>query len=483
MKQRRLKTLQSGVLAGVMGFCLLARPGIAMADAWERTDGAYRTTDGTPIPGVLSRGIDTSYWNQNIDWNQVKNDDVDFVMLATRFRGQPDPYFLINAENAHAAGLKVGAYLYSYATSVEMAEQEADFVLNLIKDFPISYPVAFDAEDAGTLGTLPPAQVSEVINAFCKKIEDAGYYPMVYANEYWLENKIDLSSIHYDIWVARYNTMYTYDRPTMWQATNTGSVNGVNGNVDIDFLFTDYSSIIPADTWRTIAGNTYYYKDYRMQKSDWIHDGSGWFYMGDQGTAMKGWMSMPEGWYYLDEPDGRMATGWRDLGGSWYYLKESGRMATGWRQIESAWYYLDADGRMQTGWQDIGGARYYLNSSGVMATGWQNQDGAWYYLDGSGAMTTGWQNVGGAWYYLDSSGVMQTGWQNVDGTWYYLDGSGAMLTGWLEIGGALYYLDNSGALAVNTVLDYNGVKYQSDGNGVCTPVLEEGVTMIPQGGF
>lgn len=473
MKKRTIRALQKSMLAGIMGFGLLAHPETVLADAWERTGENYVMADGTVIPGVLSRGIDTSYWNQSVDWNLVKGDDVDFVMLATRFRGAVDPYFLINAENAHAAGLKVGAYLYSYASSVEMAEQEADFVLNLIKDFPISYPVAFDAEDMATLGTLSPTQVSEVINAFCRKIEAAGYYPMVYANEYWLQNKIDLSAIHYDIWVARYNTMYTYDRPSMWQATNTGSVNGVNGNVDINFLFTDYSSIIPADTWRTIAGNTYFYKDHRMQKSNWIHDGSGWFYMGDQGTAVKGWMSMPEGWYYLDEPDGRMATGWRSLDGSWYYLKESGRMATGWRQVAGVWYYMNPDGQMLTGWQEIGGARYYLDGSGAMQTGWQNQNGAWYYLDGSGAMAAGWQNVDGTWYYLDETGVMVTGWQNIGGTWYYLDGSGAMLTGWLEIGGTLYYLDGSGALAVNAVLEYNGVKYQSDASGACTPMAEE----------
>lgn len=95
----------------------------------------------------------------------------------------------MNAANASQAGLRLGAYIYSYATSVEMAQQEADFVLNLIKDYPISFPVVFDAEDANTLGTLTQSQVSDVINAFCKRIQDAGYYPMVYANEYWIANK------------------------------------------------------------------------------------------------------------------------------------------------------------------------------------------------------------------------------------------------------------------------------------------------------
>ncbi len=507
MKTNTFLTMQKRLAACVLGVSLCAGPmaGTAAAAetaaAWKRDGDVYQTADGTAIEGVLSRGIDTSYWNQEIDWEQVKADDVDFVMLATRFRGAPDPYFLANAPKAHEAGLKLGAYIYSYATSVEMAQQEADFVLDLIKDYPISYPVAFDAEDNNTLGTLPPDQVSQVINAFCKRIEDAGYYPMVYANEYWLKNKIDLSLLDYDIWVARYNAMYTFENPSMWQATNTGSVNGIKGNVDINFLFTDYGSIIPSDRWRTIGGNTYYYQNHQMQKSDWIHDGTGWFYLDDQGGAVKGWMVRPEGSYYLDEADGRMATGWKELGGSWYYLKDSGLMATGWQQADGAWYYLDQSGRMETGWQEINGSRYHLADSGAMSVGWKELDGAWYYLKPSGAMAAGWQQVNGSWYYLEPSGVMATGWKEFDGAWYYLepsgamavgwkelDGawyyfleSGAMATGWQEIGGVRYYMEASGKMAANTVLEDNGVRYQADGNGACTPVVEEEVSLVPPG--
>ncbi len=494
MKKQISKIIAKSLLACSFSLYAMAWPlaSAAYADAWEWAGDAYQMPDGAVISGAISRGIDVSYWKQEIDWNQVKEDDVDFVMLGTRFRGEVDPYFRINAQKAHEAGIKLGAYIYSYATSVEMAEQEADFVLDLIKDYPISYPVAFDAEDMNTLGTLTPSQVSQVINAFCKKIEDAGYHPMVYANEYWLNNKIDCSMIDYDIWVARYNVMYTYDRPSMWQATNTGSVNGVNGNVDINFLFTDYASILPANRWRTIGGNTYYYQNHRMQKSDWIHDGTGWFYMDDQGSAVKGWMVMPEGSYYLDEGTGRMATGWQALNGNWYYLKDSGLMATGWRQVDGSWYYMNPDGKMQTGWLEVDGVRYHLADSGSMSVGWQQLDGSryyfqtngamavgwvnpgdfWYYMDQQGRMQTGWQNVNGTWYYLNDSGAMQTGWQNVNGTWYYLNDSGAMQTGWQNINGALYYLDSSGSMAANTDLEYNGEKYHADGNGVCSPVLE-----------
>ena len=268
--------------------------------------------------------------------------------------------------------MELGAYIYSYATSVEMAEQEADFILDLVKDYPISYPIAFDAEDAGTLGTLPPDQISAIINAFCRKIEAAGYYPMVYANEYWLNNKIDKSTLDYDVWVARYNVMYTYDSPAIWQATNTGSVNGIAGNVDIDFQFKDYASVIPANTWREIAGKRYYYQNYAMQKNSWINDGNGWYYMNESGNPSTGWKNLEDGVYYLAQ-DGRMQTGWQELDGSGYYFKDSGRMALNWQQVDGIWYYLGTDGKRRAGWQDIDGGRYYLGTDGRMAV-WLAED-------------------------------------------------------------------------------------------------------------
>ena len=377
----------SGLLVlGIALSSVLFSPVTVKAQDWENLDGKYRMPDGTPIEGAVARGIDVSYWKQEVDWEQVADSDVDFAMLGTRFRGEVDPYFPVNAQKAREAGLEVGAYIYSYATTVEMAEQEADIVLDLVKDFEISFPIAFDVEDNATLGTLTPQQVSESINAFCGKFEEAGYYPMLYANEYWLNNKIDLSMVSYDLWVARYNTMYTVQNPSMWQATNTGAISGVNGSVDINFLFTDYSFIIPANTWRVIAGNRYYYQNHKMQKESWIHDGI-----------------------------------------NWYYMSAAGNPETGWKQINGVWYYLDLFGAMQTGWQQINGLWYYLDLSGAMQTGWQQVNGLWYYLDSSGAMQTGWQQINGVWYYLDSSGAMQTDWQQIDGQIYYFDPAGGQM--------------------------------------------------------
>ncbi|RGZ01851.1 GH25 family lysozyme [Clostridium sp. AM58-1XD] len=453
-----VRRIAACALAGLIGISACAFPATAYAQEWEKVGGSYQMADGTVISRAIARGIDVSHWQQEIDWKRVAADDVSFVMLGTRYKGDVDPRFRNNAEAAHREGIKLGAYIYSYATSVEMAEAEADFILNLIKDYPISYPVAFDAEDAGTLGTLSPSQVSEVINAFCRKIEAAGYHPMVYANEYWLKNKIDLSAIDYDIWVARYNIMHTFGDPSMWQATSTGSIEGINGNVDIDFLYKDFSEVIPADTWRTIGKSTYYYKDYQMQKSAWIDDGDGWYYMNAEGNPSRGWTTFPEGTYYLDENSGKMATGWKQFDGSWYYFKPSGAMATGWRDVDNAWYYLDGEGRMQTGWKEIQGETYYLEPSGTMASGWKELDGSRYYFKPSGAMATGWRDVDNTWYYLDREGRMQTGWQDINGTWYYMNADGKMQTGWQDIGGSRYYLGTSGAMAAGWQ-EIDGKKY------------------------
>ena len=329
--------------------------------------GVYRVTENEGI-GAIARGVDVSYWQQNVNWSQVASDNVQFAMLATRFRGNVDPFFAMNAANASQAGLRLGAYIYSYATSVEMAQQEADFVLNLIKDYPISFPVVFDAEDANTLGTLTQSQVSDVINAFCKRIQDAGYYPMVYANEYWIANKIDMSKISYDIWVAKYQQKYTYSKTSMWQASNTGSVKGVNGNVDIDYLYKDYTQIIPGNTWRTIAGNRYYYQNHVMQKAAWINDGQNWYYMNAAGNPSTGWLELSGKKYYL-EADGHMITGWKTLDGGWRYFDASGEQATGWRAVDGSWYFMADNGLMQTGWLDLGGKKYYLDASGAMYAG------------------------------------------------------------------------------------------------------------------
>ena len=465
----------------------------ANPNAWKKVNGVYQMPDGSAINNVLFRGIDVSRWQGDINWSQVAADDVSFVMLGTRSKGAVDPYFHRNIQQASAAGVKVGVYIYSLAMTPEMAVEEANFVLNLIHDYPVSYPVAFDMEDS-TQGTLSKDELAAIANAFCGRISEAGYYPVIYANDNWLANKLDMSKMNYPVWVARYSAKPAYQNPVMWQATSTGAVNGISGNVDIDFQFKDFTSVIPANTWRTINGQTYYYQNYAKQKNNWIQDDGAWYYMNGDGLVSKGWLNQSGKSYYLDDSTGKMITGWKSDSGKWYYFGSSGALSKGWINDNGTWYYSNQDGVMQTGWLDDGGRRYFLEGNGAMAKGWTSQNGKWYYLDSSGALSKGWINDNGTWYYSSQEGVMQTGWLDDGGERYYLKGSGAMATGWREMDGAWYYFESSGRMAkgvidvgglhyymepstgrmaAGTTVDIGGVAYNTDASGVLSQVVQE----------
>lgn len=454
----------------------------ANANAWKKVNGTYQMPDGSAIQNVLHRGIDVSRWQEEINWSQVAKDDISFVMLGTRSKGAVDPYFHKNIQNAAANGIKVGVYIYSLATTTDMAVQEADFVLNLINDYPISYPVAFDMEDS-TQGNLSKSELAAIANAFCKRISQAGYYPIIYANENWLKNKLDMSQMNYPVWVARYSARPTYQNPVMWQATSSGSVNGIKTRVDIDFQFKDFSSVIPADTWRTINGKSYYYANYQKQKNAWAKDEDDWYYMDKDGLASTGWITVAGASYYLDTTTGKMKTGWQAENGKWYYLGSSGAAKKGWINDNGTWYYTGNDGVMQTGWIEVSGKRYYLENSGKMLTGWTSQNGKWYYLGSSGDMLKGWINDNGTWYYAGSDGVMQTGWLTEAGSKYYLKGSGAMATGWRQLDGAWYYFNGDGRMATG-MIDAGGIHYYldpSDGRMVAGRSIEINGTVYQAG--
>lgn len=359
------------LIAALLSVSLAAVPVTAFAaEKLSRVSpGVYNLfEEGETVRGVIRRGVDVSHWQGEIDWKKAKADDVDFVFLGTRYQNKLDPMFEQNAKDADAAGIKLGAYIYSYATSVEMAEKEADFVLDIIKDYPISYPIAFDAENAETLGRLPKEEITKCVNAFMKKISDAGYYPILYANDNWLANKLDMNALSkYPVWVAAYERLYKYKNPVMWQGTESGTIDGIPGGVDIDLMFREIGDKTPADTWRQIGGVWYYYKNYRMQKGTLINDGSNSYYMNDDGTVYTGWRTMDGKKYYFDgEASGIMRHGWREISGKWYFFDSTGALSTGWISDGGNWYYANKDGVMQTGKHTIDGQEYEFTASGTL---------------------------------------------------------------------------------------------------------------------
>lgn len=523
--RRKGKQLTAAALSLICFFSLcLSSYGAGNAKLSRQSGGTYRLFDGSStIDGVLHRGVDVSHWQGDIDWDKARADDVDFVMLGTRYKGDTDPKFRENAEQAVKSGVKIGAYIYSYATTPEEAEQEADFILKLIKDYPISYPIAFDAENEKTLGSLPKAQISAIVHAFCKKISDAGYYPILYANDYWIQNKLDMPSLsQYPVWVAAYERTPKYDRHVMWQGTDSGAVAGVQGNVDIDLQFVDFSDKIPPNSWKKFDGVWYYYENYRMQKNALIFDGKDSYYLQDDGTIYTGgfkevdgskryfepssgkmrlgWRQIDGKWYHFSEsgaleigwisdggkfyyaaPDGTMQTGWLDDSGSLYYLNLDGSMQTRWLMLEGNWYFLGDDGVTEKGWQTIDNLRYYFGPDGRMLTGWQKLDGKWYYLGQGGDSKSGWQKIDNSWYYFGSDGVMQNGWQQLGGNWYYLNGSGAMKTGWIQVNGSWYYLNKDGVLQTGWQTVNGSWYYLGSDGAMRTGVTDVGGTLYSLG--
>lgn len=322
-------------------------------------DGYYVNSNGQWLEGVISKGIDVSRYQGTIDWAAVKKDGIDFALI--RVSGNSsytlDSQFAANMVGAHNAGIKVGVYIYSYATTPAQAVNEANYVLSQIKHYNVSFPIAIDIEDS-VHKSKTPAELAAIANAFCSTIEAAGYYPIVYGSKTWFSNYIQTSAVNYDLWVAQYNSFCTYSKYDIWQASNTGSVQGINGNVDINYLYKDYSSIIVQNGWCQKNGSYYYYL---------------------KSAPVTGFQTIGGTRYYFDAT-GRMFTGWAFLNNTWYYFNEDGTMATGWIEYKNDWYYLNEDGTMAIGWITIPSGTYYLSpENGAMLTGWLNFGEDWFY--------------------------------------------------------------------------------------------------------
>ena len=187
-------------------------------------------------------GIDVSSYQGIIDWNKVKSSGYEFAMIRAGYGTMADRYFARNMDRSGAAGIKRGVYLYSYASNTDSAKAEAESVLMLLDSYGKKLPVAYDMESNGILDKLTNAQRSDNAIAFMDEIEAAGYYPLLYSNRYWLENKFDDRIDPYDKWVAVWGVQNpSYDgNMTMWQYSSSGDVGGIVGNVDLDIAYKDY---------------------------------------------------------------------------------------------------------------------------------------------------------------------------------------------------------------------------------------------------
>lgn len=203
---------------------------------------------------VSIKGIDVSSYQSDIDWKKVADDGVKFAFIRLGYRGYEsgeltlDNRFEDNIVGALSNGIRVGVYFVTQAVSVEEAREEAQFVLDAIAPYNVTWPVVLDLES--TSGAHPrtedllPSQRTNYVIEFCKAVEKKGYTTMLYSNIGWFINQLELERLdEYDKWFAQY-----FNRPffpyefQVWQYTSSGSVAGIKGNVDLNIAMYDYDA-------------------------------------------------------------------------------------------------------------------------------------------------------------------------------------------------------------------------------------------------
>ena len=194
----------------------------------------------------ILKGIDVSYAQGMIDWEKVKASGlVDFAILRAgygRETTQVDTQFERNYAACKQLGIPVGVYWYSYATTVDEAEQEAKVCLQTIQGKQFEYPVAFDIEEARCL-----PQADALSTTFCTALENAGYYTAIYTFKSALESNFSAAvKNRYDIFLSHIGVQQTDYAGSygLWQYSWTGCIPGISGDVDLDYAYKDYPTMI-----------------------------------------------------------------------------------------------------------------------------------------------------------------------------------------------------------------------------------------------
>lgn len=215
-----------------------ATPADYYDNGFFKFNGFYVNRIGVPIIGAAKRGIDVSFYQGDIDWNKVAQNDVSFafVRCGSYKAGQgPDSKFSYNMSEAKRVGIKRGIYIASIADTPEFAEMEAYYVLHCARETKPEYPLVIDIEGA-THASKSPEELRDIAEAFCRVIESAGYVPMVYSSYNWFTNKIADNTLNK--WVAQYGDACTYEKEKWyWQCTSHGYIPGIEGRVDINLEF------------------------------------------------------------------------------------------------------------------------------------------------------------------------------------------------------------------------------------------------------
>ena len=197
----------------------------------------------------MKKGIDLSCWQTNVDYKKLKEEGIEFAIIRCGYgkdavdeKGKPqkDSMFETHYKGCKEAGIKVGAYHYSYCSKVENAILEAQNCLSFIKGKEFDLPIYYDLENSRTK-VLGIDQITQIALIFCRELRNNGYRTGVYANLDWFKNYIRPEALElegFSIWLAQWNNEITANfNPDIWQFTNDLKV--ANIKCDGDYLLNE----------------------------------------------------------------------------------------------------------------------------------------------------------------------------------------------------------------------------------------------------
>ena len=189
-------------------------------------------------------GIDVSKWQYDIDFNAVKNAGCEFVIMRIGhydYEYTLDSYYTRNIKAAKAAGLKVGVYMYTMANTREEIIENAKWINEHLNGEELDYPIAFDFEDFHNFQEFEMSihDLNELYELFDEEMTKYGYSTMLYSSKMFLDNFWYEQADH-PIWLAHYTDYTDYSGEyAIWQMCSDGDIDGVDGNCDVDIMYTD----------------------------------------------------------------------------------------------------------------------------------------------------------------------------------------------------------------------------------------------------
>lgn len=220
----------------------------------------------------MIKGIDVSQHQGKIDWEKVRKNGIDFAILragygrSDLYPNQKDSTFDYNYEQAKKNNLRVGAYWYTYATTVDEIKKEALAFYEIIKNKKLDYPIFMDIEENKQFST-GKANVTNMVKAFCSTLESRGYFVGVYTSTSAMSNQMDSTLKNkYAWWQADWTGNKCSPQAKIHQYSSNGKVNGISGNVDMNYAYNDFPTTKINATKKTnklTLKFTYKNKEYR----------------------------------------------------------------------------------------------------------------------------------------------------------------------------------------------------------------------------